>query len=174
MRSTLITVAAAAGVLAAAFAAPALPALSSAGGPPRATTAFTVFAADSQGFSRHVDLDGSGLGPGDLILQKTPLLDTASGDRVGTLVARTQVVKTELEGDDALAILDATALLSSGRVVFSGSFRTGLNFVHTVDVPFAVLGGTGSYDGARGTAFTRNGTFQGLDGTFLRIELISG
>ena len=82
--------------------------------------------------------------------------------------------RVELEGDDALAILDGTAILPAGRIVFYGSFHTGLSFRHVAAVPFAITGGTGSYDAARGTVVTRAGKLKGAEGTVLDFEVVLG
>jgi hypothetical protein len=84
------------------------------------------------------------LSPGDELVAKTPIFDRRGGKRVGTLYARAQVVSgTSFEK----AAFEATAVLALGddSLVFAGLVAPG-------ERPFAVTGGTGHYEGARGSA----------------------
>ncbi len=145
---------------------------SGAAAPPRA--GFTVFSADSTGFFRSIDEATPGLSTEDLIFEKSPVLDTDTGDRIGVSTTRIQVVKVELEGDDTLSIMDSTVAVDGGRITFSGSFRTGiwqgsggLGWRGT----FAITGGTGAHQGASGTVVAEAGQLDGVFGTFLHFTV---
>jgi hypothetical protein len=84
------------------------------------------------------------LSQGDELVAKTPIFDRRGGKRIGTLYARAQVVSgTSFER----AVLEATAVLVLGddSIVFAG-------LAGSAERPFAVTGGTGNYEGARGSA----------------------
>ncbi len=49
-----------------------------------------------------------------------------------------------------------------------------MNFKHIAGLPFAIIGGTGSYDTARGTVVTEAAKFKGAEGTFLDFEVVLG
>ena len=138
-------------------------------------TEFTVFSADSAGFFQAVDEAATGLSSEDYIFEKSPVFDVDSGDRIGTSTTRVQVVKVELEGDDTLSILDSTVSLPGGRLVLSGSFRSGI-WQGAGGVGwrgrFAIVGGTGSRAAASGTVDTGAGTFHGMNGTFLHFSIV--
>jgi type IV secretory pathway protease TraF len=132
----------------------------------------TVFIADSTGFFRSIDEAAPGLSTEDLIFEKSPVLDVATGDRIGVSTTRIQVVKVELEGDDTLSIMDSTVVVDGGRITFSGSFRTGI-WQGSDGLGwrgmFPITGGTGAHQGASGTVVAEAGQLDGVFGTFLHI-----
>jgi hypothetical protein len=81
---------------------------------------------------------------GDEVTARTPVLDRRGGKRVGASYAHAVVVKgrrfqtASLQGDVMIALGDGTIAL------------TGIAGI--AQRPFAVVGGTGAYEGARGTA----------------------
>src|SRR6266545_3988321 len=77
------------------------------------------------------------------------------------------VVKALAHGD-ALGLLDCTAILQGGRIMFYGSVR----FSQTGQgVTFAVIGGTQSFRNAQGVVLAKDGKFKGDKGTFLTFKL---
>jgi hypothetical protein len=84
------------------------------------------------------------LSVGDEVVATTPLLGRRGGSRIGTSYASVTVVKgriferATLEGDVVLALRDGTVALSG--------------LVGAAQRPLAVVGGTGAYEGARGSA----------------------
>lgn len=139
------------------------------------STARTVFVADSEGFFRAIDEAAPGLGSEDLIFEHSPVRDLGSGGRIGAAVTRIQVVKAELEGDGALAILDQTLILSDGRIEISGAFHTGIwqgGGGLGWRGAFSIVGGTGAFAGARGYATAHAGQVGGAFGTVLTLHLL--
>jgi hypothetical protein len=84
------------------------------------------------------------LSPGDELVAGTPIFDRRGGKRVGTLYARAQVVSGRTF-EKAVFQADATLVLGSDSIAFTG-------LVSPDERPFAVIGGTGAYEGARGSA----------------------
>lgn len=84
------------------------------------------------------------LSVGDELVARTPVLDRKGGARIGTSYAHAVVVKgrrfetASLQADVVLALRDGTIAV------------TGL--AGAAQRPFAVIGGTGAYEGARGSA----------------------
>ena len=100
------------------------------------------------------------LSMGDEHASRTPLLERKGGARIGTSYARAAVVKgrrfesATLQADVVLSLRDGTIVLAG----LAGSSQR----------PFAVVGGTGAYEGARGSA-TEKETDAGAE---LTIRLI--
>lgn len=135
MKKTLILVTVGAACVLLATAVPSVAA------PPLRT--IEVYAAAGQ--PTHVDELEPGIGPGDWLVFRDPVLDSG-GERIGTAVTRVQVIAAAGE-DDLAFILDCTVELDDGRLVFSGAEQ----FSHLeTGVSYAVVGGTGSYAGASG------------------------
>ena len=94
------------------------------------------------------------LSMGDELAARTPLLDRRGGARIGTASVHAVVVKgrtfehATLQAQVTLALRDGTLAL------------TGL--AGAAQRPFAVVGGTGAYEGARGSA-TEKETGAGAD-----------
>ena len=94
--------------------------------------------------SKNPDSRGFRLSAGDNLIARTPILDGRGGKHVGTLYAQAAVVQGK-RFENAVLQAQATLVLADGTIVFAG-------LAGAADRPFAVIGGTGAYDGARGTA----------------------
>ena len=84
------------------------------------------------------------LSPGDALIARTPVLDHRGGRRIGTLYANVVVVAgSQFEN----ATLQGQLILKLGHdnIVLAG-------LAGAANSPFAVIGGTGAYEGARGSA----------------------
>ena len=101
------------------------------------------------------------LSTGDEIVARTSLLDRKGGTRLGTSYAHAVVVSGT---SFARASLHAQVLLTlrDGTIALTG-------IAGAAQKPFAVTGGTGAYDGARGTATER----ETGSGAQLTIRLLS-
>lgn len=84
------------------------------------------------------------LSPGDELIGRTPVLDRRGGKRVGTLYAQAAVVSGK-KFENAVLQAHVVLALSDGSIVLAG-------LVGGSQRPFAVLGGTGAYEGARGSS----------------------
>jgi hypothetical protein len=81
---------------------------------------------------------------GDALIARTPVFDHRGGRRIGTLYANVAVVGgSKFEN----ATLQGQLILKLGHdsIVLAG-------LAGTANSPFAVIGGTGAYEGARGSA----------------------
>jgi hypothetical protein len=84
------------------------------------------------------------LSAGDELVNRTPVLDRKGGARIGTSYAHAVVVKgrtfesASLQANIVLALRDGTIALAG--------------IVGATQRPLAVVGGTGTYEGARGSA----------------------
>jgi hypothetical protein len=113
--------------------------------------------------SRASDPDNSRfrLSAGDEIVTRTPLLSRAGGARLGTshahavVVSGTRFERATLQGAVVLALRDGTIVLSG--------------LVGATPRPLAVVGGTGAYEGARGSATEKEGS----GGAELAIRLLA-
>lgn len=132
------------------------------GGPPPQTIELFVAAGDPV----HVDELEPGLGAGDWLLFRDPVLDT-DGQPAGTAITRVQIVAPVGDGDLAF-ILDCTIDLDGGRLVFSGA-ELFLNL--GASTTYAVIGGTGDFSGARGQVTGSPDTVGDTPGTRLTFEL---
>lgn len=129
--------------------------------PPR-----TIEVHVAAGEPTHIDELEAGVGPGDWLLFRDPVLD-GGGDQIGTAVTRVQVISSAGE-DDAAFILDCTVELDDGRLVFSGAEQ--LSRLEG-QVGYAVVGGTGSYAGARGQVIGEPALIDGQPTSRLMFEL---
>jgi hypothetical protein len=129
-----------------------------------------VFKPDGP-YEKIVDVGQPGAGPGDQILQWQPLVKPSGGSKVGNVVARVELVKRLRGGEDNLFILDASAKLEGGRITFYGA--AGLSQFGT-GVTFAVTGGSGSYELARGTVRAVYDKVGGKPGIMLTFNLETG
>lgn len=113
----------------------------------------------------HVDELEPGLGPGDWLLSRDPVL-TADGEQIGTAVTRVQAVAHH-DGDVAF-VLDCTVEFADGRLVFTGAERL-RNLTSTVR--YAVAGGTGRYAGAEGQVEGTPATVDGRPASRMTFQL---
>jgi hypothetical protein len=100
------------------------------------------------------------LSAGDELVNRTPVLDHKGGARIGTSYAHAVVV----DGSNfEHASLQASSLLAlrDGTIALAG-------LVGSTQRPLAVVGGTGAYDGARGSATEK----ETGDGAELTIRLL--
>jgi hypothetical protein len=96
--------------------------------------------------------------PGDVLIATAPALDSTGGTRIGTLYSRiTIVVGGKLRA--SIASGDSVVNLRDGQIVVAGAARVG-----DASQPGAVTGGTGAYEGARGSA-AATATDQGAETT---------
>ncbi len=136
-------------------------------------TAATLAAADSPGRSRgEVAVFIPGEPPAglpaerDQFLTVDPVLDPGSGEPIGTAVTR--VVVAQVAGDDATFVLDCTVRLPDGNLYFYGAE----SFSSFVDgVSYAVVGGTGRYQGTRGVVDITGGQVDGQAGSVLTFDV---
>ena len=148
MRSTIVLITVAA-VVVAAFVGADSSAESTEG---RTLTLFQDVAHEANAFidnapkspSKNADSRRFRLSAGDNLIARTPILDRRGGKHVGTLYAQATVVQGKRFENAALQA-QAILVLADGTIAFAGLAGVG-------DRPFAVIGGTGAYDGARGTA----------------------
>lgn len=97
---------------------------------------------------------------GDELVARTPVLDRNGGKRVGMLFAKATVVDGK-RFENAVLEAQAVLVLSDGTITFAG-------LAGAAERPLAVIGGTGAYEGARGSA-TETETNSGAD---LKIHLL--
>lgn len=101
------------------------------------------------------------LSMGDELVARTPVLDRAGGGRRGTLYGHAVVVRGK-RFEKATFEVQAVLALGDGTITLAGLAGDATNR------PIAVTGGTGAYDGARGTA-TEKETGSGAE---LAIRLV--
>ena len=97
---------------------------------------------------------------GDELVARTPVLDRNGGKRAGTLFTKATVVDGR-RFDNAVLEAQAVLVLSDGTIALAG-------LAGAAERPFAVIGGTGAYEGVRGTA-TETETNSGAD---LKVHLL--
>lgn len=84
------------------------------------------------------------LSAGDELVNRTPVLDHKGGARIGTSYAHAVVVNGRRFGNASLQA-NIVLALRDGTIALAG-------LVDAAQRPLAVVGGTGAYDGARGSA----------------------
>lgn len=84
------------------------------------------------------------LSAGDELVVRTPILDRKGGKRLGTLYAQASVVGGS-RFQNAVFLVHGVLKLADGQLAFTGAIKD--QRLNTE----AVIGGTGAYDGARGT-----------------------
>jgi hypothetical protein len=89
------------------------------------------------------------LSPGDQLVGRTPLLDKRGGKRIGTLYGTGTVVNGN-RFTNATVIGEFEFVLRDGKIVTAGTLRDQRTQT------FAVVGGTGAYEGARGSQTERD------------------
>ncbi len=118
----------------------------------------------SGGSDQLIDLGDPGPSAGDTTLSRKPTIDPDTQQSLGTDVTRVQVV--EVLRRDVVVILDCTANLPDGAIMFYGAFR-----LSNPAPVFAVVGGNGAYTGVTGTVTTTAETIGGEDGTLLTFDI---
>lgn len=132
----------------------------------RASTHIEVTVTEGP-FLRFVDVGGTGLSPGDLVMEDQPATDLMNGSTSGRAISRIQIVRMFKSGD-GIAILDSTLELDNGTVSIHGPVRLS-ELDGTASPHFAVVGGTGSYGFAIGEAVVSHTT--GEDTYTVSIDL---
>lgn len=94
-----------------------------------------------------VDVDGDGLRLGDRIAARGPLFDETQTERVGTTYVHCLVHRRIVDGDTGLWNCNYVLELAGGDIVLQGLDPRGPG-----SYEMSVLGGTGTYAGARGDA----------------------
>ena len=84
------------------------------------------------------------LSVGDRLVRRNPILDTRGGTRIGTLYTDVTVVKGK-GFETATYLGHAVAKLRDGQIAVAIAFKPARSNT------FAVIGGTGAYQGARGS-----------------------
>ena len=144
------------------------PAISSAQGAPAHLDLFNVEGP----FEKDIDVGRAGFPTaGDFAVESQPLLDPADGSAAGRSISELTIVRPVSRGQDLEIILHSTLRLSQGDVVLDGALR----FSELLDGgTIAVVGGTGQFTGARGTAIFSAGTVAGHDGFQISIDITTG
>jgi hypothetical protein len=100
------------------------------------------------------------LSAGDELVNRTPILDRDGGARIGTSYAHGVVVNGRSFENASLQV-NVVLALRDGTIALTG-------LVGATQRPLAVVGGTGAYDGARGSATEK----ETGDGAALTIRLL--
>lgn len=103
---------------------------------------------------------------GSQFLTVDPLLDPHTREEIGTAVTR--VVIAAAAEDDATFILDCAVQLPGGNLYFYGA-ETFASFAD--GVTYAVVGGTGRYEGTRGVVDINVTQIDGQPGSLLTFDL---
>ncbi|OBA91812.1 hypothetical protein A5662_21690, partial [Mycobacteriaceae bacterium 1482268.1] len=113
-----------------------------------ADTTLNLFEHDTVQHS--VDLGASGPGPGDQFIFAGDVFDRPGGMFLGTIGGScTTLTGNETAGQQAC---NGTLNLGGGQIVIQGVADTAALFVRGDTVPQSIVGGTGVYENARGTA----------------------
>jgi hypothetical protein len=121
------------------------------------------------GYTKNIDVGKKGLSPDDYEVFRDKLLDTQTGNGADRLVGRLTFAKNLPKANDAIFIVDVTTQLRAGKITAYGSgrfraLRKGLKF--------AITGGTGDYNDARGAVLVKGGGCGGKEGTRLTFNLV--
>jgi hypothetical protein len=113
-----------------------------------ADTTLVLFEHDT--VQHQVDLGGPGPGPGDQFIFAGDVLDRPGGMFLGTLGGSC----TTLTGNDQAGqqACNGTFNLAGGQIVLQSVADTAALFVRGEKVPHSIVGGTGTYQNARGNA----------------------
>lgn len=137
---------------------------------------FAVFEPDDERLLQtYVDLGDEGWSIGDTVLEHGTVLDPDSGDEIGELITRVQIVEvieppsSDEDLGDFLFILDCTVQLDTGAITFYGAARWQDFFADGLE--FALTGGTGAYAKARGVVTITTRQQDGLEGALIAFDL---
>jgi hypothetical protein len=135
------------------------------------TTHLDVFNVEGR-FEKDIDVGKAGFPTaGDYAVESQALLDPADGSTVGRSITELTIVRPVSQGQDFEVVLDSTLRLPDGDLVLDG----GLRFSELLaGGAAAVVGGTGTYVGARGTAAFTPSTVDGKDGFLISIDITTG
>jgi hypothetical protein len=121
-------------------------------------------------FEKTIDLGTAGLGPGDVTLGSHKLFDVDGTTVVGRDFERLQVLRVLAGGDAFNFVYDSTIRLADGDVVLYGEGRISDIFTPG-GATIAIIGGTGAYDDAAGSA--RFTTTQNEGEFLITIDLVT-
>ncbi len=141
----LTTAAVAATALAISVAAPA-----SARVPAAPSGSLTVFSAETQ--HNVLDLGGSGLTVGDVVTGSGDVSMSKGGKSVGSFVYRAETVRVNIPGGNLNRINSSAYDLQDGTIMLTGLVSIQQGTEPTKPQPLIIVGGTGKYAGANGTA----------------------
>jgi len=94
-----------------------------------------------------IDLGAEDFGPGDQLFERAPVTD-ADGETIGETITTVAIVDGTGMAD-MVGVVDCTVELAEGNILFHGAF-SGADLGTGATVP--IVGGTGDYVGATGTA----------------------
>ena len=100
-----------------------------------------------------VDLLGTGLSAGDIVLSRGEGADPETGDVVGQLTVRCQRTKMSADKRWAWLLCDGELRTPSGKLTFSGTRKQGEEYPTG---EFAITGGTGDFATAGGSVSTED------------------
>jgi hypothetical protein len=142
---------------------------SSVASPQENAQTFSICLPDRSGYEKSVDVGAKGFSSGDYSIFQDPILDRESGELIGHSFGRSTIVK--VTKGDATFILETTFHIPArGKVVTYDATRFSRLDKGKAE---AVIGGTGEFANARGTASTTEGRCApGKSGARIRFELI--
>jgi hypothetical protein len=126
-------------------------------------TTIRLYERQRKGFEKFINVDGKKSMAGDYILESHSVYRVGTKRKVGRDAATITLIR-RLGKQDALFRAAATFVLPTGRVEVSGLSKASRL---AKGAPFAVIGGTGAYQGATGTLTVREGKYR----TFFTFRL---
>lgn len=117
---------------------------------------FVLCEKDSHDYEFEVDYPPKHFSNGDEFLFSEPEFDV-NGHKVGKIVGVGTVIRT-IGDEDAMTQFRVSFNLEGGRIEIQASQR----FSHFTDGKFAIIGGTGKYEGKTGTVRPRNRPCDGV------------
>ena len=156
----LATAAIAATALALSAAAPAL-----ATAPAKPTGTMTVYSHSTQRNVLDIDASG-GITIGDVVTGSGTVATTKGGKSVGTFAYRAETVRVNMPGGNENRISTSVYSLPGGTILLSGLVSVQQGTRPTKTEPVVIVGGTGKYAGAAGTATLNPGSTDNYKVTF--------
>lgn len=104
-----------------------------------------------------LDLGASGITVGDVVTGSGTVSLTKGGKAVGTFAYRAETVRVAIPGGNENRISTAVTSLPGGTILTSGLVSIQQGTRPTKTQPVVIVGGTGDYAGARGTAIQNPG-----------------
>lgn len=126
-----------------------------------------VFDPRTEVVGTFLELGGPGMSAGNMNIEHSALVDPDTGEGVGRVVTRWQVVE-DLGGGDAVVVFDCTVELDEGNLNFYGS--TELSRLPS-GISLSIIGGTGTYLGVGGTVTITAAEIDGQQGMLMAFEL---
>lgn len=122
----------------------------SATAPAAPSGSLTVFSDETQ--HNVLDLGGSGTTVGDVVTGSGTTSWTKGGKQVGTFAYRAETVRVNMPGGNLTRINNAVYDLPGGTLMTAGLVSIQQGTEPTKPQPLIIVGGTGKYAGANGTA----------------------